>query len=182
MKERIIYNNYDLWDDYEEEARNFLQEEYPDIEITENDIWDEINFQDQICWDDTYDELTRFFSKYEHIMLMGSLGLWTGRHAAGDIFDSFQDAFYKATKDCDYIKIWDENGHLYLQCSHHDGTNLFEIKIINDKGFEFIENWSYNWDDKRQKKDIHNIVWNSNFLSKLPHYVYTTYGYRKYEN
>lgn len=46
--------------------------------------------------------------------------------------------FYKAMTDCDYFRIYDENGHMYLTCSHHDGTNHFEIKIVTEKGYTVL--------------------------------------------
>ena len=181
MKERIIYNNYDLWEDYADDARAFLAEEYPEEEITDNSIWDEIYFQDNINWEDEHERLKDFFTGNGYFMIRGYVGRWDGRHAAGYVFDDFDDMFYKAVKDCDYIKIWDENGHFYLKCSHHDGTNFFEIKRISSKGYDFIDNWNYNYEDTRTEEKIHTIVWNSNFLSSLPHFAHTVYGCKKRE-
>lgn len=181
MRERIIYNNYDLWEDYADDARAFLAEEYPEEEITDNSIWDEIYFQDNINWEDEHERLKDFFTGNGYFMIRGYVGRWDGRHAAGYVFDDFDDMFYQAVKDCDYIKMWDENGRFYLKCSHHDGTNLFEIKRINQKAYEFIDNWSYSWDDDRTEAEIHSIVWNSNFLSSLPHFAHTVYGCKKRE-
>lgn len=181
MKERIIYNNYDLWEDYADDARAFLAEDYPEEDITDNSIWDEIYFQDNLNWEDEHERLKDFFTGHGYFMIRGYVGRWNGRHAAGYVFNDFDDMFYKAVKDCDYIKMWDENGHFYLQCSHHDGTNLFEIKRINYKAYEFIDNWSYSWNDDRTEAEIHSIVWNSNFLSSLPHFAHTVYGCKKRE-
>lgn len=181
MRERIIYNNYDLWEDYADDARAFLAEEYPEEDITDNSIWEEIYFQDNINWEDEHEQLKDFFTGNGHFMIRGYVGRWDGRHAAGYVFDDFDDMFYKAVKDCDYIKMWDENGHFYLKCSHHDGTNLFEIKRISSKGYDFIDNWNYNYGDTRTEEKIHTIVWNSNFLSSLPHFAHTVYGCKKRE-
>jgi hypothetical protein len=104
-------------------------------------------------------------------MLRGTVQRWNGNREAGYVFNDFDEMFYKAVADCDYIKIWDENGHFYIKCSHHDGTNIYEIKRINYKAYDFIDKWSYNWNDNRTEEEIHDIVWNSNFLSSLPHYL-----------
>ena len=179
--ERIIYNNYNLWEDYSDDTRAFLAEENPEEEITDNSIWEEIYFQDNLNWEDEHKRLKDFFTGHGYFMIRGYMGRWDGRRAAGYVFDDFDDMFYKAVKDCDYIKLWDENGHFYLKCSHHDGTNLFEIKRINYKAYEFIDNWAYSWDDDRTEAEIHSIVWNSNFLSSLPHFAHTVYGCKKRE-
>lgn len=179
-KERIIYNNYDLCNMFDD-ARAFLLEEHDKDEITDSMVWDEIYFQDSLNWQDESERLTDFFTGHGSFLIRGYVGRWDGDFAAGAVFDNWESMFADATKDCDYVKIWDENGHFYLKCSHHDGTNLFEIKRLSDAGYSFIDNWEYNWDDERSERQIHDIVWNSNFLSSLPHFAHTVYGCRKRE-
>ena len=55
--------------------------------------------------------------------------------------------FTEAIEDCDYYKIWEEDNILHLKCSHHDGTNYFEIRILANEGLELYENWLYDDDD-----------------------------------
>ena len=59
------------------------------------------------------------------------------------IFDETFDEFCKCLKDCGYIEITDNKGHLEIKCSHHDGTNHFEIKRISDFGWEWYNNHCY---------------------------------------
>lgn len=42
-KERTIYNNYSLWEDYKESAREVLLETNENTVPTENDLWDIIH-------------------------------------------------------------------------------------------------------------------------------------------
>lgn len=178
-KKRLIYSNYDLYEMYDE-CRAFLAEEHEPDEITEEMIWDEIYFQDRINWDDEHERLKSWINGY-YFMIRGYVGRWDGSHSAGHVFTDFDEMFYHAIKDCDYWEFWDENGHLYFKCSHHDGTNLFEIKRLNDKALSFLEKWEYG-DDPRTEKEIHDIIWNSNFMSKLPHFAHTVYGCKRREN
>lgn len=175
MKKCVIYDNYCLYDMFDD-CKDFLKEAYEESEITDNMVWDEIYFCDKTNWEDEHERLKDFFTGHGYFMIRGYVGRWDGRHAAGYVFNDFDDAFYKAVKDCDYVKLWDENGRFYLKCSHHDGTNLFEIKRINYKAYEFIDNWAHSWGDPRSEEEVHNVVWNSNFLSGLPHYARFTYG------
>lgn len=179
MQERVIYNNYDLWEDYADESRAYLMEDTPADEITDNMVWDEIYQYDNFAWDDALYDLKKFFNGHGYFMIRGYVGRWDGEYAAGHIFNNFEDMFYEATIDCDYIKMWDEDGHFYLKCSHHDGTNLYEIKRITDKAYQFADNWAYNWGDERTEKEIHDIIWNSNFMSSLPHFAHNVYGCKK---
>ena len=180
MKERIIYNNYDLWEDYEADARENLESMYEYEDPSSDAVWGEIYELDSAIWEDEHERLRKFFDD-GYFILMGTVGRWDGPRAAGYVFKDFDDMFYKAIKDCDYWKFWDDNGHFFFKCSHHDGTNMFEIKRINDKAINFIDNWEYNWNDERTEKEIHEIVWNSNFLSSLPHFAHTVYGCKKHE-
>lgn len=179
-KERIIYDNYDICTMFDD-ARAFLLEEHDEDEITDSLVWEEVYFQDSLNWEDENRRLTDFFTGHGFFLIRGYVGRWDGSWAAGAVFDNWIDMFRDATRDCDYCKIWDENGHFYLKCSHHDGTNLFEIKRISETGYRFIDNWAYNWVDPRTEREIHDIVWNSNFMSSLPHFAHTVYGCKKRE-
>lgn len=180
MKEaqrRTIYNNYNLWDDYEEFARENLADngnENP----SNDEIWEEIYLQDSFNWDDEKERLENFFAEGTWI-LRGINEFWYGRKEAGIIFTDFMDMFNKATTDCDYVHIYDENGHLFLKCSHHDGTNFYEIKKVTDKGIDYIDRWKDNWNDKRTEEYIHDRVMEK--YSTLPHFAHTVYGCLKVE-
>lgn len=49
--ERIIYSNYDLWEDYEQDAREYLCSECEEENPTDSQVWDEVIFLDSINWD-----------------------------------------------------------------------------------------------------------------------------------
>lgn len=118
---RIIYSNLNLWEDYEEYAKEILLDR--EEEVTEDSIWEEI---------------------------------------------------YKAAKDCDYVYIYDENGHFYLRCYHHDGSKYYEIKKVTEKGIKYLENWEHNWNDKRTEENIHDRIMER--YSTLPHFAHNVYG------
>ena len=174
---RTIYNNYDLWEDYEEFAREIL-EEY-DEEPSENAIWNVINDQDSANWQDEEERLKEFFDDGSTWILQGYSGRWNGTHKGGYIFTDFMDMFRKATTDCDYVHLYDENGHFYLKCSHHDGTNLYEIKKVTEKGINYIDRWENDWNDKRTEEYIHDRVMER--YSTLPHFAHAVYGCPKVE-
>ena len=176
-KERTIYNNYDVCEAYDEAKEFLMEEREEDDEPTENEIWNEVYFQQEIEWDEAKAELDRFF-KGKTVGFFGEVGLWNGVYKAGKIGE-FWEMFNKAIRDCDYIKIYDENGRLYLTCSHHDGTCHFEIKIITDAGADYLERWEYNWNDKRTEQYVHNQIYKR--YSTNPNFVHRVYGCRKIE-
>lgn len=145
-KERTIYNNYVLWETYpyEDIKEMLIDNGYEEDEISDETICKMRYRQDEIDWEVAKHELTEFFKNNGNKwMIFGEVGRWDGTYKAGTLFDTFDDFFYDAAKDCDYIHFYDENGHLYLTCSHHDGTCHYEIKEVTDKGVQYLENWEY---------------------------------------
>lgn len=179
---RTIYNNYNLSETYPDEdvKETILVNGYEEDEITENLMWIFRQIFDENDWITVKDELKEFFllngNKW---ILFGSIGRWNGVFRCGTVFETFDDFFYKATKDCDYIHFYDENGHLYLTCSHHDGTCCYEIKEITDKGIQYLENWEDNWNDKRTEAYVHTQIFNK--YSRLPRFVEKVYGAKRIE-
>lgn len=180
-KERIIYNNYALWETYpdEEVIEELLENGYERDEISDGKIWERRYFYDEFDWEDAETELKEFFSKGNKWILFGKVGRWDGIYNAGTIFDEFEDFFYKAVEDCMYWKFYDKNGHLYLTCSHHDGTCSYEIKEVTDKGIRYFENWEDNWDDDRKEEYIHTQIINR--YSRLPRFAEKVYSCKRTE-
>ena len=180
--ERIIYDNYRLWETYsDEEIKEYFMEEngYEEDEITDEMIWKERYFLDEINWEEEKERLKKFFLNGNKWIIFGEVGRWDGLYRAGTLFDTFDDFFYKATEDCFYWKFYDENGHLYLTCSHHDGTCCYEIKEVTDKGVQYFDNWEYNWDDKRSEEYVHTQIINR--YSRLPRFAEKMYGCKRIE-
>lgn len=172
-KERIIFQNYDL-EAYEKDYRL----EYADEngEIDENDMWNYIYDSLDIEFECAFSDLCSFFNN--QIIAFGSVGLWHGVYEGGKIFNNFEEAYWRLTKDCDYVKIYDENGHLYIHCSHHDGSCSYEIKELTTKGEEYYDNWNYGCDN-RTEKQCHNQIIKK--YSKIPNFANKIYGCPKRE-
>lgn len=173
-KERIIFDNYDCSEEYEE-ARQYLIDEGNE-EPSDSEIWDELYFQNEMQWYDTKEELDKFFDG-KTVGFFGAIGRWNGVFRAGKIGE-FWKLYYEATRDCDYIKISDENGKLFLRCSHHDGTNFFEIKEITNKGYDYLERWEYGTDD-RAESEVHEQIYKR--YSHNPNFAHKVYGCRARE-
>ena len=177
-KSRIVFDNYAYISD--EEIREILTNDfgYEENEITDDMIMDERYDHEQKNWDSASEELNDFFEG-KTVGFFGEVGRWDGVYKAGKIGE-FWDLFRKATKDCGYWKIYDENGHLFLTCSHHDGTCHFEIKLITNEGNEYLERWEYGTDN-RTEQYVHNQIFNR--YSHIPKYAETVYGCpaREYE-
>lgn len=177
-KERVLFNNYD-YEMYTESAKESLLEDYEEDEITTEMIDETAEDFMQTDYEEMIYTLNNFFEGKTFICF-GSVGRWNGVYEGGKIFDDFEEAFYEMVKDCYYYKIYDENGHLFVHCSHHDGSCSFEIKVLNDKGKKYFDNWNYSYSDNRSEKEVHNQIIKR--YSVLPNIMYSVYGCPKIEN
>lgn len=180
-KSRIIYSNYDLSEIYSDEdvIDTLIANGYEENDITEDMMQKERYFLSEFDWEDEMERLKEFFSNGYKWIIVGTVGRWDGLYRAGTIFETFDDFFYKAACDCHYWKFYDENGHLYLTCSHHDGTCHYEIKEVTDKGVQYFENWEDNWNDKRKEEYIHTQIMKR--YSRLPRFAEKVYGCKRTE-
>lgn len=172
-KERVIYDNYNK-DGLYEEAKEYLIENGNE-DPSENEIWNEVYFLEEMYYEDDTYELKKILDNGEFIAV-GTCGRWDGNFAGGFIFNSWRDLTCKLFTDCDYFKFWDENGHLYMQCSHHDGTHSVEIRKLTEKGINRYNNWVYNWSDKTPEREIHKKLFTDSHYSKLINYAHTVWG------
>ena len=125
-------------------------------------------------WDDFRAEFGSFIRKSKYGFLMcGDVGTWLGNFDGGCYVNKFDD-LYKFWNDCDYIKVWDEGGHLYIKASHHDGNNYAELKELTCKGSEYAREHYYDSD-----QEVHEKLWNSAYYTRLPHYAHRIWGCKK---
>ena len=89
-------------------------------------------------WFDLFDNLDSNIYNDECVVI-GSLGLWNGRK---DINPTREDTLAEAIKhcchNCDYSRIEIVDGYVEVTSAHHDGTNVFEIHILNKRGQKSI--------------------------------------------
>lgn len=163
-KERILFDNYDGYYDL---AKESLTED-DEREITDEVIWEYANLLSETEWEDFKINFESFMNG-DTFILQGAIGRWDGIHRGGFTFNSFNE-LSKAWEDCAYIKVYDENGHLYIDCSHHDGTNHYEIKQLNDKGEDYLNNHYY--DDERE---VHDKLMKAPY-SVLPRFAEKVWG------
>lgn len=172
----VLFDNYDI-DKYEEMARESM--EYSGLgpeEITDSQLYDWAEDLEQEDFTTTVSDLKSFFDG-KTVMFTGAIGRWCGTSFGFDVGD-FDDLFSQYTKDCEYFEIYDDNGALYIRCSHHDGTNLFQVLTLTNKGIRTFGDWQYyagkyaNCSDG----DIHKILLNRK-LSHIPKVAKKVYGF-----
>lgn len=175
-KVRTIYSNYDLWGYYHEGAEEILRES--NEELTDERVLDLIYESDRNEWEMVSELLEEFFSGKKWVAY-GYFERWDGHYYNSIVFESFKKLLNSLTQDCDYLGIYDENGHLYIKCSHHDGTNYFEVKQVNKFGVSYLERLeNRNLDDGARGQCYIRIF---NKYAVLPHYMHIAYDCPKIE-
>lgn len=170
--EKIIFNNYDL-DPYIE----LVKTEFEEGELDEEDIielaYEHLNNEaEDIC-----DDLKSFFDD-QTMIVKGSVGRWNGTHSGYKLYETWEQFIKDFGKDCDYFKVYVEtdDNSFHVECSHHDGTNYAEIKVLTFKGKETYDDWYYDDPNKSETFlnmstiDILKLLWNSEEYSNIPKY------------
>ncbi len=178
MRKNLIFSNYNS-DDYREGAIENLMENCgyeSETEIPDDKIWEEIYEMQEADWGDEQYNIEQHLAG-KLLLVCGSVGLWDGRFAAGKIVGV--DKLWDCLDDCGYWEVWDEGGHLYIKGSHHDGTNMFEVKVLTEKGAEMWEKWTYydcpRW-EKLTEREVHRKLWENSKYSHIPHFAKVVYG------
>jgi len=182
----ILYSNY-FWENDEhgkdayDYAREYLFEVYSEDEDWENQdevpeerVIEQVYSDDECNFDDFKYEFSKFIDESRNgFILCGTVGRWDGRYNGGCYVHDFDD-LYKFWDGCRDIKVYDEKGHLYIEATHHDGSNYAELKEITDKGEEYVCDHMYDSDE-----DVHSTLVSCNFYTRLPHYAHKVYGCKK---
>ena len=159
-KKVTLYSNEFDSDRYEE-ARKFLLEESGE-EPTDSEVFEELNVENDINWDDFESEYKEYFNT-NNFVVRANLGRWFGRFESGKIMTGGWNGFLRILQNYDYLEIVDNNGHLEIVGRHHDGRDYLEIRELTRKGDEYANGYHY---DKSEPEDA-QAVWN-NFHSRLP--------------
>lgn len=139
--DRILYDNYDInYTEWFEAFKEYCMDN--DIDHTQyneeserfiNWLYDSLSMD----WDDLMTNIKYDKNNNVDCVVVGSLGLWDGRH---DIdakhFPTLDKAINACVSGCDCIIIAENEGVIDIKGIHHDGTNNFEIHKLNDKGYD----------------------------------------------
>ena len=175
LKTTILYDNTDLRSLFPD-ARDYLFDTYGEERgwESENDIPDDLVYaeaadMDRMNWEDFYEDLEHVLSRGCYL-ITGTCGRWNGPSNGGKFIHSASELF-DCIRHLDYIKIYDENGHLKILGYHHDGSDSYEIKRLTDKGYELAYRNYFAHD-----RELHEAIMNCNIYSALPYIAKRLYG------
>ena len=135
IKEATLFNDYNI---NEEEWKKSYLEFCNANEITPNDddesLYDYIYESLRLEWDDMLFNIDN--SKYDNeCAVIGTLGLWFGNRDIKPVRECcLTDAIKRCVGNSDYSIVKIVDGHIEVKGIHHDGTNNFEIHLLNKLG------------------------------------------------
>lgn len=161
-----FYDNTDPWDK-NDKVRQYLFENFNDEDWETPDdipayrIDQEIDLDNDCDWYNFKAMMEKMLSE-EHCLLTGVCGRWDGPARGGKFIETFRD-FASCIEHLDYLRIYEKNGHLYVDGYHHDGSDHYELKKLTRKGYEYAERNYFAHDGF-----LHSTLMNFNFYSALP--------------
>ena len=105
-----------------------------------------------------------------YYLITGTCGKWNGPQACGNFITGWDD-FRTFIRHLDTLKIYERNGHLYIEGYHHDGHDRYEFKRLTEKGVEYASSRHFAHD-----KALHEKIMNNNFFSALPRLADIVFG------
>lgn len=175
IKEVVLYDDTENYKKFDE-IRDFLFAVYADENgwackenIPDDEVYKEIDFQNQETWRDLKDALENSF-KTRYYLMTGTCGRWNGNVEGGKFITCYQD-FQSMIQHLDNIKVIDRNGHLIIEGYHHDGSDRYELKRLTRQGYEYAGRNYFAHD-----RQLHSTIMNCNFFSALPRLAKRVYG------
>lgn len=151
--------DYEWMLELDEEGNPVLDEDGSpkiDDERLSEGVWDDVN---NIAFDLAKESCASLDRKYAKIVLDASLGLWDGRHNGVKVLDCFTDIFDKIEM-YDGMRLTYQNGDVWGEIVHHDGTNTFVVwGITDEKLSEFYDRQEEDPDFYDQYPSIEDLAY-----------------------
>lgn len=154
IKSCVLYDSAEEFD-YDEYVQFCEDCGIKPAEEYSQDYWDCINRWRDNDWDDFKSNLTYAGANNQPCMIIGSDGLWDGRH---EIIPVLCDTIFGAIEKCLNVNSMFEvdivltDGHLDVNVHHHDGTNCYEIWLLSERGKKEVARPIYQWEKDYEPK------------------------------
>ena len=134
IKNATLYNDYDYnIEDYRNAYLDYCDANGIDVE-DEVPMWFIQNMIDDE-WFSLLDDILENNPYNVDCVVFGTLGLWNGKTQIVPTREkTLMEAIKNCCRGCDYNRIDIVDGHIEVTSVHHDGTNVFEIHILNKRG------------------------------------------------
>lgn len=140
VREITLFDNFSGYD-FDEIKRDL--EECNECTFTDEQVWNSISDMEREDWDNVIDMLKDLCGDNK-VIAYGTCGTWQGNFEASKMFDNIEKAINACVKYCDYVEIKvNVAGNIAVRATHHDGTNIFEIRVVTENGENYFDKWNY---------------------------------------
>lgn len=164
VREITLFDNFSGYD-FDEVKQDLM--ECNDLEsISDEQVWNCISDMEREDWDNAIDMLKDLCCDNK-VIAMGSCGTWRGNFDAVKMFDNIEKAINACVQHCDYIEIKVNSvGNIAVRAAHHDGTNIFEIRVVTEKGENYFDKWNYSDTTTMTDYQVFEKIFGSKVYSK----------------
>ena len=163
-RKEVLFNEEDYTREYYLETLKMLKEDDVDCD------WEEDNDTDFMDWESTqkgydFDDLITNLNyspiKNKMCVIVGSVGTWRGKLEIEPYFcKDIETAIYKCVEGYEIRSIIRKGNHIEVNVYHHDGSNSFNIFVLNDLG------------ETRYRNNGEVSIHNSQNTFKIPKYIF----------
>ena len=163
-RKEVLFNEEDYTREYYLDTLKMLKEDDVDCD------WEEDNDTDFMDWESTqkgydFDDLITNLNyspiKNKTCAIVGSVGTWRGKFEIEPYFcKDIETAIYKCVEGCEIRSIIRKGNHIEVNVYHHDGSNSFNIFVLNDLG------------ESRYRENGKVSIHNSQNTFKIPKYIF----------
>lgn len=153
-------------DEKERETMYHEHLEMNNLDENDYDLWEFLRDSADWHWEDEEMNLSCHEKKHgeKAYVIKASLGLWDGRKDEGLVVD--KGGIITALQKCfeDYNTVQVEGKRCKVIAVHHDGTNIFEIKELTNRGYEYYRNHQY---DKTRRELVETLFNDSHYSHEV---------------
>ena len=163
-RKEVLFNEDDYTREYYLDTLKMLKEDDVDCD------WEEDNDTDFMDWESTqkgydFDDLITNLNyspiKNKTCAIVGSVGTWRGKFEIEPYFcKDIETAIYKCVEGCEIRSIIRKGNHIEVNVYNHDGSNSFNIFVLNDLG------------ESRYRENGKVSIHNSQNTFKIPKYIF----------
>lgn len=160
----ILFDNYPGCGYDFSEMKNNL-EECNSCTMTDEQVWQYIGWCEQDDWNAMLEELSTIENANNWIA-RGKVGRWNGTSEGWSVFSTAETMLCALGKDCEYYSIYIKEGSLHIECSHHDGKNYAECRLLTYDGNFIWDEWSSLCGENAhlQEDEMLDLLWDNHTI------------------
>lgn len=174
---KVIYDSEPSTKRFNEVQDALMVERWSDEydEVSDEEVFAYIRDEKQYEWEELEPHIEKLLTEQvgnttynRPFVVQALLGKWNGTFESGRILYGYRELKSAILLKYDRFVLNDIDGALKIEGYHHDGVDSFSIRLINDRGIEYLNNRyadSFSWKTRECVEDMARPYW-----SKKPNF------------